>query len=129
VGTTEELNAFIRALAKPQKKCGTPISDFEWKCGIKEFRSTFRKTKESTSCGPSGINMSYWKAVSEDGDIARVHSFLIEKAFRHGFSYPKWQESWHCMLQRRISCTYIDLELSNSPVTHGGIHQRDQMCT
>jgi hypothetical protein len=45
--------------------------------------------------------MSYWKASAEDDDIARVHSFLIEKAFRYGFSYPRWQVSWHCMLQKK----------------------------
>jgi hypothetical protein len=100
-GSKEELNAFIRALAKPRNTIGTFLPDFEWEYGIKEFCATFRRTRESTSCGPSGLNMSYWKAVSEDDDIARVHSLLIEKAFRHGFSYPRWQESWHCMLQKK----------------------------
>jgi hypothetical protein len=99
--SVEELHAFIRALAKPNKSNGTRILDFDWEYGIKEFRATFRRTRESTSCGPSGLNMSYWKAVSEDNDIARVHSFLIEKAFRHGFSYSRWQESWHCMLKKK----------------------------
>jgi hypothetical protein len=97
----EELNAFIWALAKPTKENGHKILDFDWKYGVTEFRATFRRTKESTSCGPSGLNMSYWKAASEDNDIARVHSFLIEKALRYGFSYPRWQESWHCMLQKK----------------------------
>jgi hypothetical protein len=95
---TDVLKLFITAMAKPRNENGTVIEDFTWDYGINEFRSTFQKTRESTSCGPSGLNMSYWKASAEDDDIARVHSFLIEKAFRYGFSYPRWQVSWHCML-------------------------------
>jgi hypothetical protein len=95
------LQKFILALAKPRNEYGRPINDFEWKFGVKEFRSTFRKTRESTSCSPSRLNMSYWKACAEDDDIARVQSFFIEKAFRFGFSYPRWQVSWHCMLKKK----------------------------
>jgi hypothetical protein len=95
------LKIFITAMAKPRLENGSLISDFEWKFGVPEFRATFRKTRESTSCGPSGLNMSYWKACSEDDDIARVQSFFIEKAFRYGFSYPRWQVSWHCMLKKK----------------------------
>lgn len=101
VDVQEELNAFICELATPTKDSGQKVLDFDWKYGVKEFRAMFWKTKESTSFGSSGLNMSYWKVVSEDNDIAHVHSFLIEKAFCHGFSYPLWQESWHCMLQKK----------------------------
>jgi hypothetical protein len=40
-GSKEELNAFIRALAKPRNKFGTFLPDFEWEYGIKEFCATF----------------------------------------------------------------------------------------
>jgi hypothetical protein len=95
------LKKFISALAKLRNANGIPIGDFEWKFGVKEFCATFQKTRESTSCGPSGLNMSYWKACAEDDDIARVQSFFICKAFAYGFSYPWWQVSWHCMLKKK----------------------------
>jgi hypothetical protein len=44
--------------------------------------------------------MSYWKACTEDKDLARVQAFFIEKAFQYCFSYPHWRVSWHCMLQK-----------------------------
>lgn len=34
---TEELECFIRALARPRRKDGTVITDFEWSYGVKEF--------------------------------------------------------------------------------------------
>jgi hypothetical protein len=97
---SDELDQFLIALVKPTNGNGVPIPDFTWKYGIEEFRSTFRRTRESTACGPSGLNMSYWKACTEDDDLAQVQAFFIEKAFRHGFSYKRWQNSWHCMLKK-----------------------------
>jgi hypothetical protein len=96
----QELNTFIWAMTRPRDDQGTVLPDFTWSYGLKEYRQTFRKTREGTSCGPSGINMSYWKACAKDDDIARVQAFFIEKAFRYGFSYPRWQILWHCMLQK-----------------------------
>jgi hypothetical protein len=95
-----ELDEFITALGQPTDSNGNAISDFTWSFGMKEFRKTFRKNRESTACGPSGLNMSYWKACAEDDDIAMVQAFFIEKAFQFGFSYPRWQTSWHCMLKK-----------------------------
>jgi hypothetical protein len=96
----DELDTFITALAKPKDSNGIPINDFSWSYGVKEFRRTFRRTRESTACGPSGLNMSFWKALAEDDDLAEVHAFLIEVAFRLGFSYKRWKLSWHCMLKK-----------------------------
>jgi hypothetical protein len=95
-----ELDEFITALGQPTDSNGNALHDFTWSFGMKEFRKTFRKTRESTACGPSGLNMSYWKACAEDEDIATVQAFFIEKAFQFGFSYPRWQISWHCMLKK-----------------------------
>jgi hypothetical protein len=96
----EELEVFMKAMTRPRTTHGTPIPNFTWSFGVKEFQKTFRKTRESTSCGPSGINMSFWKACTEDEDLAQLQAFFIEKAFQYSFSYPRWQVSWHCMLQK-----------------------------
>jgi hypothetical protein len=97
---SEELNVFIRAMTRPRNSHGFVLPDFDWSFGVQEYKNTFRKTREATSCGPSGINMSFWKACAEDDNLAQVQSFFIEKAFQYGFSYPRWQVSWHCMLQK-----------------------------
>jgi hypothetical protein len=96
----DELDEFITALGRPTDNNGNIFGDFTWQFGMKEFRKTFWKTRESTACSPSGLNMSYWKACAEDDDIATVQAFFIEKAFQFGFSYPCWKTSWHCMLKK-----------------------------
>jgi hypothetical protein len=96
----DELDTFITALARPKDNNGNIINDFEWKYGIEEYRKTFRRTRECTACGPSGLNMSFWKAIAEDDDLAEVQAFLIEKAFQFGFTYTRWKTSWHCMLKK-----------------------------
>jgi hypothetical protein len=96
----DELDKFLSALAKPKDKNGNYIHDFLWSYGIKEYWKTFRRTRESTACGPSGLNMSFWKAIAEDDELAGVHAFLIEKAFQYGSSYHRWKTSWHCMLKK-----------------------------
>jgi hypothetical protein len=76
-----ELTAVMKALARPRNANGGVINEFDRDYEVKEFRATFRKTRESTACDPSGLNMSYWKACAENDDLARVQSFFIEKAF------------------------------------------------
>jgi hypothetical protein len=98
---SEELDAFILALARPRDDNGNIIPDFQWKFGKEEFKRTFRRTRENTACGPSGLNMSYWKVLTESDSLATIHAYFIEKAFQYGFSYPRWQVSWHCMLKKK----------------------------
>lgn len=89
-----ELDAFITAMGQPTDSNCNAMNDFNWQFSMKEFRRTFQKTRESTACDLSGLNMSYWKASAEDDDIATVQAFFIEKAFQFGFAYPRWQTSW-----------------------------------
>ena len=91
-----ECIAFIRALQQPRQA----KEQFQWTFGVEEYCNTFKKTRESTACGPSGLHMSHWKAATERPRIARVHAFFIWAAFQFGFTYPRWEISWHCMLQK-----------------------------
>ena len=91
---------FLKALRYSTDKKGTRIKPFKWKFGIKEYMDIFNKTKESTACGPSGIHMSHWKAACEREEIARVHAFFMWAAFEFGFTYSRWEQSWHCMIKK-----------------------------
>jgi hypothetical protein len=82
-------------------------ADFEWQFGAQEFIDTFKKTRESTACGPSSLHMSHFCAATENREIAGVHAFFIWAAFQHGFSYDRWEISWHCML-KKMDKPYID---------------------
>ena len=99
-GIRGELKDFIKALAYPKQKDGRPMEEFKWKFGKEEYQQLFKKTRESTACGPSGLHMSHWKACAEEEDLSEVNTFFIFAAFKLGFSYERWQNSWHCMLQK-----------------------------
>ena len=91
---------FIKALRYTKDDNGQEMKPFTWKFGAEEFIEVFNKTRESTSCGPSGLHMSHWKAACERKEIARVHAFFMWAAFEMGFSYERWENSWHCMIKK-----------------------------
>ena len=108
----EEAATFIKALRYPVSSTGKQIKDkFVWKFGKEEYHKVFGKTSEITSCGPSGLHMSFWKAALERDCIAEVHSFFIWAAFELGFAYERWQVSWHCMLQKKKAPYYHKLRI------------------
>ena len=91
---------FLKALKYETNEDGTRIKPFQWSFGIEEYKDVFNHTKESTACGPSGLHMSHWKAACERDRIARIHAFFIWAAFQFGFTYARWENSWHCMIQK-----------------------------
>jgi hypothetical protein len=99
-----ELAPFIESL---QTSVQDGDDEFQWVYGADEFIATFKKTRESTACGPSSIHMSHFRAATERRNIATVHAFFIWAAFRFGFSYDRWEVSWHCMLQK-LKDPYVD---------------------
>ena len=96
----EEGEAFLNALRYKKDKDGKKVEPLTWKFGIEEYMNVFNKTNESTACGPSGLHMSHWKAACERPNIARVHAFFMWAAFEYGFTYKRWEQSWHCMIQK-----------------------------
>ena len=97
------LQNFIRASAKIKNSEGKKIPDYGWTYGAEEYKETFKKTRETTTCGPSGLHMSHWKAACENNILATTHAFFIWAAFQFGFSYPRWEVSWFCMLLKKTS--------------------------
>ena len=96
----QEGEAFLNALRYKKDNDGKKVEPFSWTFGIDEFMAVFNKTNESTACGPSGLHMSHWKAACERPKIARVHAFFMWAAFEYGFTYKRWEQSWHCMIQK-----------------------------
>ena len=44
----------------------------KWKFGVEEYKQLSTKTREETSCGPSGLHMSHWKTALQSDDIMDV---------------------------------------------------------
>ena len=91
---------FLKALRYTKDDKGDRTKPFSWKFGADEYIELFNKTRESTACGPSGLHMSHWKAACERREIARIHAFFMWAAFEWGFTYDRWEQSWHCMIKK-----------------------------
>ena len=91
---------FLRALRYEKNEKGKVPEPFKWVFGVEQYKEIFNHTKEATACGPSGLHMSHWKAACERDSIARIHAFFIWAAFEYGFTYERWESSWHCMIQK-----------------------------
>ena len=83
-----------------QMQIDTRCQPMEWKLSSEEYCQLFNKTREDTSCGPSGLHMSHWKAAAESDDLSLVHSIMTWAAFTLGITYKRWNISFHCMLQK-----------------------------
>ena len=97
----DTLLTLIKHMERPKDKEGNIVQDMTWSYGAAEYRESFSKKSESTSCGPSGIHMSHWIAACEDDDLCQLHANFIEAAFRIGLPYERWTISYHAMIQKK----------------------------
>ena len=97
----ETLLKLIKHMERPKGKNGDVVKDMEWSFGKDEYRASFSKKSEETSCGPSGIHMSHWIAACADDDLSKLHAQFIGAAFRIGLPYKRWTTSYHAMIQKR----------------------------
>jgi hypothetical protein len=98
---SETLFTFLKHMARPKDKEGNSVPDMEWQYGAKEYRASFSKKSEDTSCGPSGLHMAHWIAACEDDELSTLHANFIGAAFRVGQPYERWQTSYHAMIQKK----------------------------
>ena len=91
----QEANAFLQNMQR-----NTMSKEMTWKFGVDEYKNLFSKTREDTSCGPSGLHMSHWKIAVQSEEIMEVHSTMTWAAFSLGYSYQRWNISFHSMLMK-----------------------------
>jgi hypothetical protein len=97
----ETLITLISHMARPKNHKGQKVPDMKWTYGKKEYRESFSKKNDDTSCGPSGLHMAHWIAACEDDDLCQLHAQFIEASFRIGLPYDRWRVSYHAMIQKK----------------------------
>ena len=98
---TDTLLAFIKRMARPKDKNGKIVKDMKWSYDSQDYRASFSKKSEETSCGPSGLHMAHWIAACEDEELSALHASFIEAAFKIGQPYERWLTSYHAMIQKK----------------------------
>jgi hypothetical protein len=97
----DALMALVRHMERPKDPDGNKVDDMTWTYGIREYRNSFSKKSEDTSCGPSGVHMSHWIVACDDDELSQLHANFIGAAFRVGLPYERWTTSYHAMIQKK----------------------------
>ena len=97
----DTLMTLVKHMERPKDKEGNTVKDMKWTYGEVEYRASFSKKSEDTSCGPSGIHMSHWIAACDDDELSKLHANFIGAAFRVGLPYERWTTSYHAMIQKK----------------------------
>ena len=96
----KELELLMKALIRPLAQDGTKLPDCNMRITKEDFKATFSKVNEKTSCGPSGLTMPHYKVAATDDELSHIHALFMNAAFEFGFSYTEWEQSVHCMLMK-----------------------------
>ena len=83
------------------------MEDLQWNYGLKEYKETFSKVKETKAAGPSGLTMPHWKAACHDDDLARLHAEFIRIPFQYGVPLNRWKLVTHTMIEKKDK-PYVD---------------------
>ena len=72
------------------------------------YTSGWKKMKEFTSAGPSGLHFGHMKTCSTDPFLSQVESCFCNIPPSVGFSPPNWQQGVTAMIQKRIGSNLVD---------------------
>ena len=64
--------------------------------------SAWRKAKEKTSAGISGLHFGMYKAQAKDPDIAAYNASMRSLAYQTGHVFPRWKKGVDVVLLKRM---------------------------
>ena len=95
---TPEFEEFLTCM----KKHPNATTDIDPEITVEDYQSLFKKTKPTTSCGPSGLHMGHWVTAAFFDDLSEIHVLFINIASRFKIVYDRWAVTFHCMLQKEF---------------------------
>ena len=96
-----ELTTFIKALRYATLPNGQQIPQTTAQYTQEVYQKGFNGMKEHTASSPSKVHMGHQKAAAEDDFLAKTNAIFVNTPFQHGFSLSRWENSLHCMLQKK----------------------------
>jgi hypothetical protein len=113
LGTTEYANDILRGAIEPpdnmdvwavkllpfllQQIPVVEISDLT----PSQYAASWKKVKEKTSAGPSGLTIPHMKAHGSSEYITAINTIMANLPFRFGFSPQRWQKGLDVMLEKK----------------------------
>jgi hypothetical protein len=99
-GTSEYTKDFFRALkTEPNITYPAPSATMS----TPEYQQGWKKMKERTSAGISGITFGHMKACSEDRELSDFEATISHLPYSTGFVPDKWKQGVCCMLPKKAN--------------------------
>lgn len=95
---TPEFEEFLSCM----KRHPNATTEIDPEITVNDFQELFKKTKPTTSCGPSGLHMGHWVTAAFFEDLSEIHVLFINIANRFKIVYNRWAVTFHCMLQKEF---------------------------
>jgi hypothetical protein len=73
-----------------------------------QYRQGWKRVKEKTSAGPSGITIPHMKAHGTSDYLSQVDCIMANLPYRYGFSPDRWQKALDVMLEKKPGIRRLD---------------------
>jgi hypothetical protein len=78
------------------------------KLSKEEYAEGWRKVKERTSSGPSGVTIPHMKAHGQVPYLAEADALMAHLPYLHGFSPERWKKGLDIMLEKKPGVRHIN---------------------
>ena len=111
---------YVRGL---QVKDMSILESVKKEISIEEYKSFWKKKRESTVTSPFGLHIGHYKAACDNEDILEVHRLLLCLPFIYGFVPDRWNATVQLMLEKDPGRPWIHrlriIELFDAQVNAG----------
>jgi hypothetical protein len=73
-----------------------------------EYIAGWKKVKERTSSGPSGVTIPHMKAHGQSEFLSEIDTILANLPYRHGFSPARWRKGLDVMIEKKPGARQLD---------------------
>jgi len=99
----EDIDTYARLLLTEfEKATNLPDDPTQAYISTEEHIQAWKKAKERTSAGPSGLHFGMFKANATDPELAAIDASMRSVAYTTGFAYDRWKKVLDVQILKRI---------------------------
>ena len=95
-------NQFLSSLKKPEH-----IPQLDKSISTEEWRLAWKKAKERTSSGQSGIHFGHYKASAQDNTLLAIDVSMASIPFSTGYSPIRWRTAVNVMIPKKVNSPHV----------------------
>ena len=75
---------------------------------LEEYRWLWKRSREYTSCGISGLHFGHFYASSKDLELCKLDKWFLEISLNTGCSLPRWYNGINVMIPKKANSNRVD---------------------